>query len=131
MVACLLALLVSADTSLVLCTRRPIMDGLTATRQICGLVANGERPYTPIVVSAAPCVVLASLLALAAVLTLRSVLPLPQALTASCSDEERTRCADAGMSELMPKPIKLANLQARTFACVVSCRPRACIHRVC
>ncbi len=36
-----------------------------------------------------------------------------QALTASCSDEERARCADAGMAEMMPKPIKLDTLQAR------------------
>ena len=28
----------------------PIMDGLSATRAICALVARGERPYTPIVV---------------------------------------------------------------------------------
>jgi hypothetical protein len=34
------------------------MDGLTATRQLCALVANGERPYTPIVVS--ECAVCAS-----------------------------------------------------------------------
>jgi hypothetical protein len=27
-----------------------VLDGLGATRQICALVANGERPYTPIVV---------------------------------------------------------------------------------
>jgi CheY-like chemotaxis protein len=35
-----------------------------------------------------------------------------QALTASCSEEERARCANAGMADLMPKPIQLAKLQA-------------------
>jgi CheY-like chemotaxis protein len=36
-----------------------------------------------------------------------------QALTASCSDEERARCAAAGTVDLMPKPItKLDMLDA-------------------
>jgi CheY-like chemotaxis protein len=39
-----------------------------------------------------------------------------QALTASCSEEERTRCKNAGMQDLLPKPIKLAMLQARASA---------------
>jgi CheY-like chemotaxis protein len=58
------------------------------------------------------------------------MLPLPQALTASCSDEERARCAAAGMVELVSKPINLVKVQAR-MCCVVARRPRACIHRVC
>ena len=34
------------------------------------------------------------------------------ALTASCSDEERTRCAEAGMVGLIPKPIRIDGLKA-------------------
>ena len=36
-----------------------------------------------------------------------------QALTASCSDEERARCTQAGMAELLPKPITVLKVQAR------------------
>jgi CheY-like chemotaxis protein len=101
------------------------MDGLTATRHICALVANGERPYTPIVVSDEP-YMLPRRLALADADAFASMLPLPQALTASCSEEERSRCKDAGMVELMAKPIKLAMLQARRrllagFSLFVAC----------
>ena len=35
-----------------------------------------------------------------------------QALTASCSMEERGRCRDAGMQDLLPKPIRLDTLKA-------------------
>jgi CheY-like chemotaxis protein len=35
-----------------------------------------------------------------------------QALTASCSAEERTRCAEAGCVQLLPKPIRLDALCA-------------------
>lgn len=35
----------------------------------------------------------------------------PQALTASCSDDERERCRAAGLVGLLPKPIKLSSLQ--------------------
>jgi CheY-like chemotaxis protein len=34
-----------------------------------------------------------------------------QALTASCSEQERQRCAAAGMAELMPKPVRLDSLR--------------------
>jgi CheY-like chemotaxis protein len=34
------------------------------------------------------------------------------ALTASCSDEERARCAEAGMLDLITKPIKVDGLKA-------------------
>jgi CheY-like chemotaxis protein len=45
-----------------------------------------------------------------------------QALTASCSEEERARCAEAGMADLMPKPIQLAKLQASAVKrCAVRC----------
>ena len=97
------------------CARRhfsaavPIMDGLSATRAICGLVSSGLRPHTPIVVRDAARQLLGC-----------SGLCVPdaasiddsQALTASCSEEERARCAEAGMADLMPKPIQLAKLQA-------------------
>ena len=33
------------------------------------------------------------------------------ALTASCSDEERARCAEAGMLGLIPKPLKIELLK--------------------
>jgi CheY-like chemotaxis protein len=35
-----------------------------------------------------------------------------QALTASCSEQERQRCAAAGMAELMAKPVRLDSLRA-------------------
>ena len=39
--------------------------------------------------------------------------PLPaQALTASCSAEERARCREAGMLDLIPKPIRIEMLKA-------------------
>ena len=56
----------------------PILDGLGASREMCSAMASGEAAETPI-----------------------------YALTASCSDEERARCAEAGMADLIPKPIKL------------------------
>ena len=56
----------------------PILDGLGASREMCAAMASGEAAETPI-----------------------------YALTASCSDEERARCAEAGMAGLIPKPIKL------------------------
>jgi two-component system capsular synthesis sensor histidine kinase RcsC len=34
------------------------------------------------------------------------------ALTASCSDEERARCAEAGMVDLIAKPIRIDGLEA-------------------
>jgi len=39
-------------------------------------------------------------------------LPRAQALTASCSVQERQRCAAAGMAELVPKPVKLDSLRS-------------------
>lgn len=49
---------------------------------MCAAMASGEAPATPL-----------------------------YALTASCSDEERARCAEAGMVGLIPKPIKLELLK--------------------
>ena len=86
----------------------PVMDGLEATRAICALVARGERPYTPIVVR---CAAIETASVAAGAMT--TCAGLAQALTASCSDEERARCLSAGMVELMPKPIKLDALKAR------------------
>ena len=60
----------------------PILDGLGAAREMCAAMASGEAAETPI-----------------------------YALTASCSDEERARCAEAGMAGLIPKPIKLELLR--------------------
>ena len=61
----------------------PVMDGLQASRRIAELArASGQRP-TPVV-----------------------------ALTASCSAEEKQRCAEAGMVAHLSKPIKLEVLQA-------------------
>ena len=60
----------------------PIIDGLGAAREMCAAMASGEAAETPI-----------------------------YALTASCSDEERARCAEAGMAGLIPKPIKLELLR--------------------
>jgi CheY-like chemotaxis protein len=36
----------------------------------------------------------------------------PQALTASCREEEKLRCAEAGMVGHLSKPVKLNLLQA-------------------
>lgn len=60
----------------------PLLDGLAAAREMCAAIARGEAPPTPL-----------------------------YALTASCSDEERARCAEAGMVDLIPKPIKLEGLK--------------------
>jgi CheY-like chemotaxis protein len=61
----------------------PVLDGLGAAREMCAAMASGEAAATPI-----------------------------YALTASCSDEERARCAEAGMSGLIPKPIKVELLKS-------------------
>jgi CheY-like chemotaxis protein len=42
-----------------------------------------------------------------------------QALTASCSDQERQRCAEAGMAGLHPKPIRLDTLKVRAMLLLV------------
>lgn len=60
----------------------PVMDGLTASRRIAELARSEGRHPTPVV-----------------------------ALTASCSEEEKRRCAEAGMSGHISKPVKLDVLQ--------------------
>ena len=107
-----LLLLRGCGTETCLLPAVPIMDGLSAARAICALVSSGARPYAPIVVRAfamaPPCDVVWALQE-AAELTMTTA----QALTASCSDEERARCAQAGMAELLPKPITVLKVQAR------------------
>lgn len=61
----------------------PVLDGLGASRQIAELARGAGRRPTPIV-----------------------------ALTASCSDEEKQRCVEAGLAGHLAKPIKLDLLQA-------------------
>ena len=66
----------------------PVLDGLGASRQIAELArVNGRKP-TPVV-----------------------------ALTASCSDEEKQRCTEAGMAGHLAKPIKIELLQALLLKC--------------
>ena len=82
----------------------PILDGLAAARAIRDMVTSGERPSAPIVVR--------QRLRLSVFLgDLTCSLTRAQALTASCSVQERQRCATAGMSELCPKPVKLESLR--------------------
>jgi CheY-like chemotaxis protein len=103
------------------------MDGLTAARAICAMVASGARPYTPIVVCAR-----APRFWHAAHRWRELTLPRStQALTASCSDEERARCAAAGMAELMPKPISVVKLQARCVHALPAARRLRCVRAVC
>jgi CheY-like chemotaxis protein len=96
------------------------MDGLTATRAICGLMTLGMRPFAPVVVR----MLRVCTRAAPAQRTSHSFITHPsrllgvarahmQALTASCSEEERARCAQAGCVELLPKPIKLSSLEVR------------------
>ena len=59
------------------------MDGLEASRAIAALAACSGRHPTPVV-----------------------------ALTASCSDEEKQRCAAAGMVGHVAKPVRLDVLRA-------------------
>ena len=61
----------------------PQLDGLGAARQMCAAMRAGQAPATPL-----------------------------YALTASCSEEERGRCTEAGMVDLIAKPIKLDSLRA-------------------
>ena len=61
----------------------PLMDGLTASRAIVEVARSTGRRPTPVV-----------------------------ALTASCGDDEKQRCAEAGMVGHVAKPVKLEVLQA-------------------
>ena len=61
----------------------PLMDGLAASRAIAELARSSGRRPTPVV-----------------------------ALTASCGDDEKLRCAEAGMSGHVAKPVKMEVLQA-------------------
>ena len=61
----------------------PVMDGLEASRAIAELARSSGRRSTPVV-----------------------------ALTASCGDDEKRRCAAAGMVGHVAKPVKIEVLQA-------------------
>ena len=80
------------------------MDGLAASRAIVACERTAGRRPTPVVVR---CDALQRALA-------RSVVDAcaTQALTASCGDDEKQRCADAGMVGHVAKPVKIEVLQA-------------------
>ena len=61
----------------------PVLDGLAASRAIAELARSSGRAPTPVV-----------------------------ALTASCGDDEKRRCAEAGMVGHVAKPVKIEVLQS-------------------
>jgi CheY-like chemotaxis protein len=103
----------------------PVLDGLGASRQIAELArAAGRRP-TPIVVRSSnsdgiafhppSCAGITTFVTKSHRLSKTSRSPpstVPQALTASCSEEQKQRCAEAGMVAHLSKPVKLETLQA-------------------